>query len=802
MTGFAQSIITILLFIFILGALVVIHELGHFVTARLMRVKVLEFGVGFPPRAKVLRNKGETIYTLNWLPIGGFVKLEGEDGDAADDPRSFSAQSLPRRLVILVAGVAMNVLLAFVIFTGIALFADPAVGVVIAGVEPGSPAAAAGLVAGDTIVSLNGEPHAAFDSAKPTDALRAQAGETVTIGIKSADGSTREVQATLRPASEIDKTHGALGIQTASAVVLPDPIHYDLVQAMQIGAQRTVDALGLIVGGLASLVEAVVNRPTEAPPVSGPVGIATQLGDVFWQLGPIFTLYVAGRPVGEPGRRQHPAVPAPRRRADADDHAEALLRRADERARRADDLHGRLRLPVRVPHLGDRLRHRPQPGWRRHVTSPDRLRPRRRATVSVDVGGVLVGSAHPVVVQSMTNTDTADPDGTAIQVARLAHAGSQLVRVTVNTDEAAAAVPEMVRKVRGLGVDVPIVGDFHYNGHKLLVDHPEMAAALAKYRINPGNVGAKRHDEHFATIVKVAVDNDKPVRIGVNWGSLDQAILTELMDINAALAEPRDARDVMIDAMLESALRSAELAEQTGMRHDRIILSAKVSGVRDLVDVYRLLATRCDYPLHLGLTEAGMGDKGIIASTAGLAILLNEGIGDTIRVSLTPEPGAPREREVEVAQQVLQSMGLRSFLPQVSACPGCGRTTSTFFQEMAQQIQGYVKEQMPIWRETHPGRRGPAGRRDGLRRQRSGRVQARRHRDQPPGHVRGAGGAGLHRRAARPDAARRRARGGVHRDPGRVRGEAVSDTGLGRRRAPRMRRHSADVVTPPQPSRS
>src|SRR6187399_3310825 len=272
------------------------------------------------------------------------------------------------------------------------------------------------------------------------------------------------------------------------------------------------------------------------------------------------------------------------------------------------------------------------------MNSPDALRPTRHATVSVAVGGVLVGAAHPVVVQSMTNTDTADPDGTAIQVARLAHAGSQLVRVTVNTDEAAAAVPEMVRKVRGLGVDVPIVGDFHYNGHKLLVDYPEMASALAKYRINPGNVGAKRHDEHFATIVRVAVDNDKPVRIGVNWGSLDQAILTELMDINAALAEPRDARDVMIDAMLESALRSAELAEQTGMRHDKIIISAKVSGVRDLVDVYRLLAARCDYPLHLGLTEAGMGMKGTVASTASLAILLDEGIGDTIRVSLTPKP--------------------------------------------------------------------------------------------------------------------------------------------------------------------
>jgi len=303
----------------------------------------------------------------------------------------------------------------------------------------------------------------------------------------------------------------------------------------------------------------------------------------------------------------------------------------------------------------------------------------------------------------MTNTDTADADATAIQVSRLAHAGSELVRVTVNTEEAAAAVPEMIRKVRGLGVDVPIIGDFHYNGHKLLTEFPEMAAGLAKYRINPGNVGAKRHDEHFATIVRVAIDQGKPVRIGVNWGSLDQAILTELMDANARLPEPRESRDVMIEAMLESALRSAELAEETGLGHDRIIISAKVSGVRDLVDVYRLLGARCDYPLHLGLTEAGLGDKGIIASTAGLAIILNEGIGDTIRVSLTPDPGAPREREVEIAQQVLQSMGLRSFLPQVSACPGCGRTTSTFFQEMAQQIQTYLKDRMPEWREAHPG---------------------------------------------------------------------------------------------------
>ena len=337
------------------------------------------------------------------------------------------------------------------------------------------------------------------------------------------------------------------------------------------------------------------------------------------------------------------------------------------------------------------------------MSGQEALRPRRRPTVSVDVAGVLVGSAHPIVVQSMTNTDTADADATAIQVARLAHAGSQLVRVTVNTEQAAAAVPEMVRKVRGLGVDVPIIGDFHYNGHKLLAEYPDTAAALAKYRINPGNVGAKRHDEHFATIVQIAIDNGKAVRIGVNWGSLDQAILTELMDLNARAEAPRDARDVMVEAMLESAMRSAELAEETGLGHDRIILSAKVSGVRDLVDVYRLLAARADYPLHLGLTEAGMGDKGIVASTAGLSILLNEGIGDTIRVSLTPEPGAPREREVEIAQQVLQSMGLRSFLPQVSACPGCGRTTSTFFQEMAQQIQAYLKERMPGWRETHPG---------------------------------------------------------------------------------------------------
>jgi len=337
------------------------------------------------------------------------------------------------------------------------------------------------------------------------------------------------------------------------------------------------------------------------------------------------------------------------------------------------------------------------------VTGADALRPPRRPTPSVDVGGVLVGSAHPVVVQSMTNTDTAGADATALQVVRLAAAGSQLVRVTVNTEAAAAAVPEMVRKVRDLGFETPIVGDFHYNGHQLLVDYPEAARALAKYRINPGNVGAKRHDDNFQTIVRVAIEHDRPVRIGVNWGSLDPALLTSMMEANAALAAPRDSRDVMIDAMLASALRSAELAEETGLGHDRIIVSAKVSGVRDLVDVYRRLAAQCDYPLHLGLTEAGMGMKGIVASTAGLSVLLSEGIGDTIRVSLTPEPGAGRELEVEVAQQVLQSLGLRSFMPQVSACPGCGRTTSVFFQEMARDIATHLKERMPAWRELHPG---------------------------------------------------------------------------------------------------
>jgi (E)-4-hydroxy-3-methylbut-2-enyl-diphosphate synthase len=322
----------------------------------------------------------------------------------------------------------------------------------------------------------------------------------------------------------------------------------------------------------------------------------------------------------------------------------------------------------------------------------------RRRTVTVDVGGAKVGSAHPIVVQSMTNTDTADADATAAQVRALHQAGSELVRVTVNNDAAAAAVPQIVAQV-----DVPVIGDFHYNGHLLLTKYPACAKALAKYRINPGNVGSKHHDAHFRQIVEVAVANGKPVRIGVNWGSLDQQLLTELMDENAKTVQPRDARDVTMDAMVESAIRSAELAEESGLPHDRIILSAKVSGVRDLVDVYRRLATRGDYPLHLGLTEAGMGMKGMVASTAGLSLLLMEGIGDTIRVSLTPRPGGDRTEEVQVAQQVLQSLGLRSFTAQVTACPGCGRTTSTFFQDMAEQIQDYLRAQRPVWKERYPG---------------------------------------------------------------------------------------------------
>ncbi|HEX2722365.1 MAG TPA: flavodoxin-dependent (E)-4-hydroxy-3-methylbut-2-enyl-diphosphate synthase [Gemmatimonadaceae bacterium] len=327
----------------------------------------------------------------------------------------------------------------------------------------------------------------------------------------------------------------------------------------------------------------------------------------------------------------------------------------------------------------------------------------RRKTVSASVGGVLIGSDHPVVVQSMTNTDTADAASTASQVAALAAAGSQLVRITVNNDEAAAAVPEIASRLNDLGVNVPLIGDFHYNGHLLLAQYPETAKTLAKYRINPGNVGSKRRDENFAIIARIAAENRKPVRIGVNWGSLDQDLLTRMMDSNASRPDPLPAKDVYIEAMLESALRSAQLAEECGVAHNSIIISAKVSGVPDLVEVYRRLAARCDYPLHLGLTEAGMGSKGIVSSAAALAILLAAGIGDTIRVSLTPKPDGDRTEEVHIAQQILQSLELRRFNPQVTACPGCGRTTSTFFQHMAQDIQTYLREQMPVWRAQYPG---------------------------------------------------------------------------------------------------
>ena len=318
------------------------------------------------------------------------------------------------------------------------------------------------------------------------------------------------------------------------------------------------------------------------------------------------------------------------------------------------------------------------------------------------VGGVPIGSAHPIVVQSMTNTDTADAAATALQVEELARAGSRLVRITVNNEEAARAVPEIASRLADMGVSVPLIGDFHYNGHLLLSRYPASAKALAKYRINPGNVGGKRRDENFRTIIQIALDNDKPVRIGVNWGSLDQDLLTSLMDVNAQSSEPRTAKEVYVEAMLQSATRSAAIAEEVGLGHNRIIISAKVSGVQDLIDVYRQLAVRCDYPLHLGLTEAGLGSKGIVASTAALSILLTEGIGDTIRVSLTPRPGGDRTEEVRIAQQILQSLELQNFNPQVTACPGCGRTTSTFFQHMAEDIQTYLQEQMPTWREKYP----------------------------------------------------------------------------------------------------
>lgn len=328
----------------------------------------------------------------------------------------------------------------------------------------------------------------------------------------------------------------------------------------------------------------------------------------------------------------------------------------------------------------------------------------RRKTRAARIGNVPIGGGAPVVVQSMTNTDTADVAATVAQVAALARAGSELVRVTVNTSEAAAAIPYIKEQLLAQGLAVPLVGDFHFNGHKLLTEHPAAAEALDKYRINPGNVGrGKKRDSQFATLIEIACRHDKPVRIGVNWGSLDAALLTRLMDENAARPAPLDAREVMHEAMIQSAIGSAEQAEALGLAGDKIVISCKMSGVQDLIAVYRELSRRCDYPLHLGLTEAGMGSKGIVASTAALAVLLQEGIGDTIRISLTPEPGGDRTREVIVAQEILQSLGLRAFTPAVTACPGCGRTTSTFFQQLAQDIQAYLRDQMPAWREAYSG---------------------------------------------------------------------------------------------------
>ncbi|MER8951597.1 flavodoxin-dependent (E)-4-hydroxy-3-methylbut-2-enyl-diphosphate synthase [Mesorhizobium sp. M0833] len=328
----------------------------------------------------------------------------------------------------------------------------------------------------------------------------------------------------------------------------------------------------------------------------------------------------------------------------------------------------------------------------------------RRRSVGVDVGGVIVGGGAPVVVQSMTNTDTADVDQTVAQVAALHRAGSEIVRITVDRDESAAAVPAIRERLERLGIDVPLVGDFHYIGHKLLADHPACAEALAKYRINPGNVGFKdKKDRQFAAIVEVAIRYDKPVRIGVNWGSLDQELLTRLMDDNQAQGFPLTAQEVTREAIVQSAILSAQMAEEIGLAREKIILSAKVSGVQDLIAVYTELATRSDHALHLGLTEAGMGSKGIVASSAAMGILLQQGIGDTIRISLTPEPNGDRTREVQVSQELLQTMGFRQFVPIVAACPGCGRTTSTVFQELAQNIQADLRKNMPVWREQYPG---------------------------------------------------------------------------------------------------
>ncbi|HBV21576.1 MAG TPA: flavodoxin-dependent (E)-4-hydroxy-3-methylbut-2-enyl-diphosphate synthase [Nitrosomonas sp.] len=332
------------------------------------------------------------------------------------------------------------------------------------------------------------------------------------------------------------------------------------------------------------------------------------------------------------------------------------------------------------------------------------LTSRRRASVGVDVGSIKIGGGAPVIVQSMTNTDTVDAVATTEQVAQLARAGSELVRITVNSADAAKAVPGIRQRLDDMGCHVPLVGDFHFNGHKLLGSYPECAQSLAKFRINPGNVGkGKKRDEQFATLIEIACKYDKPIRIGVNWGSLDQEMLARIMDENASSSDPKDATYVMREALITSALESAAKAEEIGLPRNRILLSCKVSGVQDLIMVYRELAARCDYALHLGLTEAGMGSKGIVASTAALSILLQEGIGDTIRISLTPEPGGSRSREVIVAQEILQTMGLRAFVPLVAACPGCGRTTSTYFQELAESIQGYVRDEMIVWREQYDG---------------------------------------------------------------------------------------------------
>ena len=386
----------------------------------------------------------------------------------------------------------------------------------------------------------------------------------------------------------------------------------------------------------------------------------------------------------------------------------------------------------------------------------------------MEVGGVDIGGENPIVVQSMTNTDTSDVDATVAQIIALVQAGSELVRVTVNDDAAAEAVPEIVARLSDEDAAVPIVGDFHYNGHLLLTKYPACAEALAKYRINPGNVGTKHRDSNFQKIVKVAIKHATPVRIGVNWGSLDQRLLTEMMDANAERSEPKEARVVLLDAMVESATRSAILAEETGLGHDMIVLSAKVSEVPDLVEVYRMLADQCDYPLHLGLTEAGMGTKGIVATTAGITPLLIDGIGDTIRVSLTPEPGGDRTEEVRVARQILQSLKIRSFEPQVTACPGCGRTTSSLFQEMAQDIETYIREKMPGVEWGVSWRRESDGGGNGVYRERPGRVEARRSRDLIARHGRRPEGPGVRGRRASFDAPGRGHGGRVQGDCRRV----------------------------------